>query len=481
MQGLIILSVTLAIFIMITSLPGLREWRSSIISRRHASFFVILPLATVFLGSAEAAQIGSLLSDPIRIARAIAIISLFLLSLFSIAQHIESWKLSGAGARWVSYFFLFCLISATWSSNPIISAWKGFEALTLSLSIISIAHTLQTKNDIRWLLNLISACLLFLALTVLVGLMLYPSEAIKNPESLNTTSYFAVRGLVPIMNPASVGSIAALLLISAFSSTLILKLFATARNNVGFWLVSGIAIAVMLLGHSRTPIFACMLAIIGILFFAKKTKQMLFVGIAGSLILIASTAIDFVLAYIYRGQTADSFASLTGRLNFWEGAVLDLISEAPFFGHGYYAGFREAFGVASLDNSYLAVTAGVGLAGLLIFIIPIIYILITLLKTRPRTKEINATDCYWLIIFGFTTTILIRSVTGTSIEVMHPLLVVYMVLQLGVTAIVRIKHTNYTDSHTRDNKDNDLSATIKSRVLKKSTPTVLYTTNKDNQ
>ena len=315
-------------------------------------------------------------------------------------------------------------------------------------------------------------------ISVIVGLIFFPSAAIKTPDTTYTKHYFAVRGLVPLMNPTTIGSISALLLISTFSSTLVSKLHTRQKNNIGIWVVAGLAITDLLMAHSRTPVIACAIVIMGILYFAKKTKQMIIAGSIGALILIATEGINFILSYIYRGQTAESFSSLTGRLGFWERHIFGLIADSPIIGHGYYAGFREVVNVGSIDNAFLAVTVGVGLVGLIIFLIPIIYIIANLLRSRPRKREITERDSFWFIIFGFIGIILMRSMTGTSFEVMHPLLVVYMTLQLGIAAIIRLDHSNITDKEHENKNTNDVAAIDKPRTLEKTPPKLLHLTNR---
>ena len=475
MQAPLILSVSLVLFIFVTSLPGPRDWLLAITSRKKNSFFIIFPLIIVFLGSTEGAQLNALWTDIPRMVRAFFTSLLFVLSITNILQNTNSWKFAGTGGRWIIYFFLYCTLSAAWSLNPIISGWKGFESVTLALSALSVAHTLKKEEDIKWLLNVISACLLFLALTVICGFILFPSEATIIPEN---AQYFAVRGLVPIMNPASIGSLAGLLLVCAFSSTVVSKGHKNVKSNFGFWLVACIAVTNMLLGHSRTPIFAALIAIMAILFFAKKSKQVLIVGVTGGLILTATSAIEFVLNYMYRGQTVEAFTSLTGRLNFWERDVFDLIASSPIIGSGYYAAFRSSFNVGSVDNSYLAVITGVGFLGLVIFLVPIIYAGLNILRSRIRKREITQRDSYWLTLLGMSGIIFIRSLTGTSIEVMHPLLIVHMVLQLGVAAIIRINNSKSASNEVINNiADNSTSTITEACILKKRPSSILHVKN----
>lgn len=438
MQALLILSVSLVLFWVVTSFPGLRDWRTSITSRPRSAFFLLLALTITFLGSSETAQIDSLLSDPQRVARAILTSTLFTLSLYHIMQHPSSFRLAGAGARWMVYFSLIAIISASWSLGPFISGWKGFEILTLTLAVLSVSYQIRTEQDLRWLLNVLSASLLFVAISVLAGLLLFPSEAIKNPDTTFTEHFFSVRGIVPMLNPSSVGSIGALLFVSAFSKMLVSEKHQKAMSTRGLTIAMGIGIADLLISHSRTPIFAGTIAACLMLFYARKTRLLIIYGSLGAIALLTTTASEMILSYIYRGQSLESFTSLTGRIGFWE-HVINQISSAPIIGHGYYAGQRILFGASTVDNTFLEVLLGTGIVGLIAFSIPIIYGIYQLRHSRPQTRTIANIDSLWLHATGLLGILLLRSLTAPTFQVMHPLFVVYITVQVAIAAICRLR------------------------------------------
>jgi hypothetical protein len=194
----------------------------------------------------------------------------------------------------------------------------------------------------------------------------------------------------------------------------------------------------MYLAHSRTAIFGAMAAIMAILIFYRRAGLALSIGAITSLVLFTALG-DTVLAYIYRGQSEELFLSMSGRTYYW-GLFAERIMEAPLLGHGFYAGIRTLFGTSSTDNSYIGVLLDLGVAGLILFVIPILVLAWTLWCTRPRRAMPWAGDILWLRLAGVFVIVLLRSPVSTSFQILHHLLVVYMILQVGSAAYYRLRH-----------------------------------------
>ena len=437
MQGISILSVALIFTVLATAIPGLSTWRKALTTNWGAAALPMLALGGTMLGSTQSANLGAALSDPLRVVRVMVFAAIFLISVLQILQRSASVKLSGPGALGMIAYATLAMISAIWSIGPLISIWKGFEVFVLVLALVATSSRLRTPDDAEWLLRLFSLALLFLCMTVFAGLLLYPASAIKDPDTTYTHYYFAVRGLVPVLNPASVGSIGALLIILSLAPLMGPR---SGRNQAraGLTFAAGIAATAMILAHSRTPIFACTAAIILMLLYARKWGLMIATAAIGTVVLLATSLEGLVRQYILRGQTVESFRSLTGRFGFWE-QVWEQIETSPLVGHGYYAGQRLSFNTATVDNTYLEVLIGLGIMGLVVFLIPMIWTLLRLYTTRPRKGTRPNIDVVWLACSGMLAVLIIRSFTGASFQVMHPLLVIYMVVLVSTAFVVRAR------------------------------------------
>ena len=213
------------------------------------------------------------------------------------------------------------------------------------------------------------------------------------------------------------------------------------RNRTGtIWLLVFLGIVAGLMGHSRTSLFAGVLAFIGILIFGRHVILATTLAVLGTIGVLFSSFGEFVTSYIYRGQSKEVFESLSGRTEFWD-KVWEMVLLKPWLGHGYYAGHREAFSTSSVDNTYLEVLVGVGIIGLIIFSLPVLLTALSLLKTMPRRKNIILPETLaWLQLMSLFILLFIRSLTGPSFQVLSGNVPLYVVLLVATSALVRIRH-----------------------------------------
>jgi O-antigen ligase len=286
-------------------------------------------------------------------------------------------------------------------------------------------------EGLHWLMNILNLLLLYIVLTVYAGLALYPGEAIKDVE------YLGVKGLIPMLNPASVGSLSALLAVCAVGS-IVYKL-PSKKQTLGIWVVLLIAVGALILAHTRTPIFSAAVAIVIMLVLGRHYRLM-FLTVLVSAVLIFAMSLDSILEYIYRGQTHESLVGLTGRTYYWEERIWPKILLSPVIGHGYYAAQRVLLGVNSTDNAYLEVLLGLGFIGLSVFLMPVFLVMKALTRTHPRGDMPIANKLLWAQIMGIFTIIVIRALTGVAFQVQHPLLVIYMMTLIGSAALLRLNN-----------------------------------------
>jgi O-antigen ligase len=408
---------------------------------------LILALAGTLLGTSEGADISAIksgLPDTYRVVRAVFTIGLFMIACMGVINDISRLKLAGSGARWMMVYAFMATASAIYSVDPFITLWKGFEVMTLVLVAVSLAGQLRSVEGVRWLMNVINLLLLYIVLTVYVGLALYPGEAIKDVE------YLGVRGLVPLLNPASVGSLSALLAVCVVGN-IVYKL-PSKKQTSGIWVVLLIAAGALILSHTRTPIFSAAVAIIIMLVLGRHYRLM-FLTVLVSTVLIFAMSLDSILEYIYRGQTHESFVGLTGRTYYWEEKIWPMVLLSPVIGYGYYAAQRVHFVVNSIDNAYLEVLLGLGFIGLSVFLIPVFLTMKVLMRTRPRGAMPVANKLLWAQIMGIFLIIIIRALTGVAFQVQHPLLVFYMMTLIGTAALLRLNNEKKSAEVVADTKE----------------------------
>ena len=431
--------------LLVTGMLGMfgmvREWWRAVTYRPIPALLFVATFITPFLGNTQGGNLDSYVPDPVRMVRLLIILLLFALIATRILFRGSCLTLSGANALWMLVYALLAMSSSIYSIEPRLSLWKGFEVLTLVLVGISLAEYLRSFEDIRWLLNLISLLLLFLAVSILAGVLIARSEAFPKFEVATGSMAFAAQGVFPLINANSVSQIGAFLMTFA----LIFGLNGGRGRETGTWLVFFIGVAIIILGHGRTSLFSALVAMVMIMLFGRHLLMAAIALLIGApLYLFTSTGAIFS-AFVYRGQSSHVFNSMSGRTFFWE-KVWKAFSEAPLAGHGFYAGQRVGFGVSSVDNTYLEVALGLGTIGLIVFVIPVLCVGISLLRNKPRRPVSKTETAIWLQLVSLYIILIVRSFSGPSFQVLHHNLVIFMVMLVCTAAFIRLRRNQLSES-----------------------------------
>lgn len=404
------------------------------------TILVFVILASTVLGTGEAANAASIASglpDANRLLRVLINFGIFFVSVGGILADSRRWTNSGPGIKWMLIYALFALASTLWSVSPIISLWKSFEVLNFVLLAIYLSGYLRTAEDLRWLMNIVCIGGLYLMMTVYAGILIHPNEALLGAGSLTGRGYLMVRGLVPIINPSTVGVFAAIIAIYLLTPLLMQPTSSLKhRIHIGYWIVVAIAIGLLLMSRSRTQMIAFMIAFVTVLIFSRRYILATTLAGVGTLTLVIS---EVVINYLLRGQTYDQFAAFTGRLAWWEEAVDLGMADAPWIGRGFYAAQKVVFNTNVLDSTYVEVFFGLGLVGLTLLLIPLLIMMLTFLRGRPRSGRYDLIDVAWMQGFAIFVVLMVRSITVSTFVSMHAMLLYYVVIQIVAASALRIR------------------------------------------
>lgn len=434
-DNFIIFFSTITVIVLLGAFRLVREWWSAFLKKPFYTLLIVLAISTPFLGNPQGGNIESYMPDAVRLVRIAIIGLLFLICSFILLTKTTSIRNAGSPAKWMIIYGLAAILTTAYSIDPMLTAWKGLEVLTLVLVGIILSNQIKTIDDITWLLGILSVIILFMVVSILVGFVLYPSIASAQFDVATGSMAFAISGIFPLINANSVSQFGAFL--ATISLTMLLSR-GKKSYSPGAWIILSLAIVTAVLGHSRTSIISGTLAVLTILVFGKYYLLASISFFIGLIAFIFTSASVLVSEYIYRGQSQEVFESLSGRTFFWE-KVWDTFSQAPMLGHGFYAGQRVMFGVSSVDNTYLEVALGMGIVGLVIFIIPIFKTALTLYKTRPKQNDASTESTIWLQLLSLFIILVIRSMSGPSFQVMHHNLVIYMIMIVSVSSFARLR------------------------------------------
>ena len=314
---------------------------------------------------------------------------------FSMPISVREWLRGLPG--WLALYAAVCLLSATWSVEPLWTLYKSAEYLT---GVLILAAAVQSAVSVgrKWgrssastgsseggegdEVRLLPAVeyyktvldfnwTLYAALigTVWMGVFLWPEAAIVH--GIGTVG-IAINGVIPAIGWNTVGEISAVLAIVCLARVA----FRPHGWSRGALYLTGLvgALATLILSASRSSV-AGFLVGAGVMLIAAKRFGSLVVLICGSLIMGLQTQLgDMAVNYLLRGQSPDAFYSFSGRVQLWEYGI-ERLAESPLNGFGAYAGGRFVavanYNVAARElashvlNTFLEVLLGTSFWGLI--------------------------------------------------------------------------------------------------------------------
>ncbi len=407
-----------------------RGWIGSMKRLPMVAVLLIGLFTSVLLTAQNQATFSVNAIDESRFIRIGLLSSLCALSWLIFAVHGFPFARCGSALMMTFVFSLCAMSSFLYSSNPLLSLWKGFEVFAAASVFLAIASCLDELDDIDDALQVVWLILLFLLLTALVGGILQPRLAFVRQILGHGSQAYEYWGLFPRINPNSLTQFGAMVGMSGLIAFLYARGLVTALTSA---CVLFLGLITIYLGHSRTSLLGFVLAALTVFWFGKKRLVGLVIG-AGTAI-VGLVAYASLQAYVFRGQSKAVFMSLSGRLSFWP-QVWKAFTESPVVGHGYYAGHRaltinELTLVSSVDNTYLEVLVDLGVIGCLILLCALLCACATVYACRPVVLDRDTADRWrptWLLMLGALLLLGIRSLTGPTFQVLHPNLLIFLAI-----------------------------------------------------
>jgi O-antigen ligase len=468
MSDILILGVSIATTLLITRFGVARRWVRAVSARPGASLLIFIAVGSLFIGGAGGAD-PSLNVHGARIMRAIIVSFIFLISVIGIFFQPASLKRAGSASGWMAMYAFLAMLSAVYSVSPVVSLWKGFEVLSFVTMGVYIARFLVSHEDVQWVIDLICLMMLYFSVSVIISLLISPSEALPKSGSATGTVISAAQSVFPPIYPNSVTQFAALL--SCLTLCQLLSPFPRRGKKI-LVPIFIIGVLVIILGHSRTSILAALIAVMGILVMGRHAKTALTVSAIASAGLLYGFASIF-MSFMLRGQTEEQFLGLSGRIHYWQ-EVWKVFVESPLLGHGFYTQ-RVILDVSSVDNTYLQILVGLGLIGLAIVCLVIVKIVYQLLKYRPRRHDTSQDKLLWLELVTLFIIVFMRSLTGPTFQDFNINLVLLMLLIIALSTIVRLRITN--QKHI-DSADERLMLPI-NKIMMRSSPRLVHAKRKE--
>jgi O-antigen ligase len=262
---------------------------------------------------------------------------------------------------------LISLISTLWSVYPLWTLYKAVEYLIDVALLVAVVTAVRNAENIKSLFDWTWLLTGLLLLTVWLGVLLRPEEAIfrgTGPIGIQ------IHGVLPAVASNGVGEMGATLLVVAAT-----RLLFRTHHRSFYWLVCFAALVSLIFAQSRSPFTAALLGLLAVFFLARRFGLLALIGLAGAALLTLTHAQGVAKEAFLRGQSPELFLSLSGRLSWWTPAW-EVLRENPFLGLGGWAAGRFAVlgqlgnsDISSLHNGWLEILVGVGLIGFVPFLL----------------------------------------------------------------------------------------------------------------
>jgi O-antigen ligase len=154
---------------------------------------------------------------------------------------------------------------------------------------------------------------------------------------------------------------------------------------------------------------------------------------------------NIVGEFLRRNQDAEQFTTLSGRLYYWT-VAWNFFKESIWFGHGYYTSTRldltalYRFGshdLSTVDNTYLEILLGVGIAGAIPLVVALLLLARHLLRRTPFSQRAIPTWNLKVEMIGVLIILLFRGTTGSTFQVHSENLIILVFIMAFFQCLAR--------------------------------------------
>jgi O-antigen ligase len=317
------------------------------------------------------------------------------------------------------------------------SMWKGFEVVVDVIVIAGVLSYPQAQDSTERAYRIIIFLFGILMVVYLAEALLMPSSAFLPSRGLLP---FMLHGVLPVMAENTVAFLAAVVTFAAWCG--LFKPSSTIRRRLISVLVLALAMVTLILTQTRTSLIGLLVAVCVYLFFDRRFGWLSLIVAGAAIAASLTTFSDVAEQYLARGQSTQLFTSLSGRIPGWE-AAWTLFQQSPMIGHGFAAAARieilGAAGASTLHGSIFDVMVGVGLLGLIPWVLAVLWTSLRMFRLTFRHElwgHSGPARSKHAEMLGLLALILLRSSTSSGLAMHdHTFMFFLVVLAYASTAL----------------------------------------------
>jgi O-antigen ligase len=274
----------------------------------------------------------------------------------------------------MAVYCLVCLATTPFSVN---ASWTAYKSLEFLLDVSLLAAIVAGSEGFATYENLLNGTLVLYGLSLVgvwINLAIWPADAMDGDR---------LTGVFPVEASNSVGTSGAVLAIVAICRLMPVFISGRAKNRAWYLLLLVFGVISMAMSKTRSAEAAFLIAVLMVIAFTPALRRIAFWSSVVVAPIVAVTiylndrliteAWNFLTAVALRDQSDTAIESLTGRTEWWQYGISQLMHH-PWTGLGAYAGGRFAvlgkLGVGSaamMHSDWIEILIGTSIWGLIPF------------------------------------------------------------------------------------------------------------------
>ncbi len=322
--------------------------------------------------------------------------------------------LTSLPVRIYGLYAVVAFVGALLSVNPLLTIYRIVE-LTAAVVVLlgayrAVGHdaTHRVEATIYWFI-------VAQLVVVWIGLLLMPDRAlVYKPSTADSPLKFQLEGAMPVLAANHVGMRGVVL--ATWSLARMLTRDRSGRRCRSAPFLAFFGVVTVILSQYRTGYGAVVLG--AVVLFGLRRRAVLVGGavVAVALVLAVPRIVETVMPFALRGQSTETAAGLSNRLNWW-GEALEVWDESPVFGRGLLTASRfevlaktaEFQGTYGIHSTWVESLVGTGAAG---FTLLALAVVVTLRRAHREARKPGGAALPLILVI----VILVNSVTSSALE-----------------------------------------------------------------
>jgi O-antigen ligase len=334
----------------------------------------------------------------------------------------------------IRLFLLYVVVvflGAPQSFSLALTGYRGVELLAGVMVVVGARHLVGDEAVDR-----IGAVLYWftvgLLLSVWVGYVVAPHQAIVYLATQEAPIPFQIRGLFPAVSANGVGTLGVLLTFWSLGRLQSVSSLGRFQRMLGY-AIAGLGVISLVLAQYRTGYGAFIVALLVYLLLGRRWLLATLVLMVVTAVIATSPSTFLAQAepFLLRGQSTEQASELSSRVDFWTAAI-PVWEESPFIGRGLLTGTRfEVLAplgftyTSSIHSTWVEALVGTGLIGFALLMLSFLSAC-----KRAYVRALRSADLVPVLLL---TVLGVRSFTGNTFETFSHQAVIFLWLALALS------------------------------------------------